>query len=375
MDSTNQKINPSSLGEASSREEGSLVRSPRFEPGSSAWQADVLDQTSQDSHPTTQDLGGNLVARLRPQATRQLPAEILKAIVDTQTSVRGDGQTEHTVKQLGYKLKEITRNCDIFNPEEVREYIATATHQKTKKPLAADTKNRLAYLYNKFCEKHNIIWNKPYYKVEEQTPLIPTRDNVNAIISNASKRYVPIFTILAEIGAEGHELENVTQSDIDTEQGIIRIRGCKGHASGTYKLKPQTAEMLRAYLHENPQEHPFPNSHSMSQVWVDTRRRASKKLCKPELDKIPFKNLRNYSGAQLYLNMPVRDPIAVMRHLRHKKLETTMHYIRGIVLDEDPTYTCRTATTPQESAALIEEGFEYITGTFQDGGKQFRKRK
>jgi hypothetical protein len=64
-----------------------------------------------------------------------------------------------------------------------------------------------------------------------------------------------------------------------------------------------------------------------------------------------------------------------MRHLRHKKLETTMHYIRAIVLDEDPTYTCRTAHAPEESAALIEEGFEYITGTFQDGGKQFRKRK
>jgi hypothetical protein len=52
-----------------------------------------------------------------------------------------------------------------------------------------------------------------------------------------------------------------------------------------------------------------------------------------------------------------------------------MHYLRTIVLDEDPTYTCRTADTPEESAALIEEGFEYVTGTFQDGGKQFRKRK
>ena len=33
------------LGEASFAKEGSVVRPPRFEPGSSAWQADVLDQT------------------------------------------------------------------------------------------------------------------------------------------------------------------------------------------------------------------------------------------------------------------------------------------------------------------------------------------
>jgi hypothetical protein len=38
------------LGEASFAKEGSVVRSPRFEPGSSAWQADVLDQTRLRPH-------------------------------------------------------------------------------------------------------------------------------------------------------------------------------------------------------------------------------------------------------------------------------------------------------------------------------------
>jgi integrase len=205
--------------------------------------------------------------------------------------------------------------------------------------------------------------------------MIPTSENVNAIIASATKRFTPIFTLLAEIAASPQELSNVTQKDFDTEKGEIMIRGCKGHASATYHLKPNTAEMLRIYISKNPQEHPFPTSDIMSDVWRQTRRRAIAKLCKAELAKIPLKNLRNYSGAQLYLNSPIRDPIAIMRHLRHKKLETTMHYLRNIVLDEDPKYTCRTAQTPQESERLIEEGFEYVTGTFQDGGKQFRKRK
>jgi integrase len=131
--------------------------------------------------------------------------------------------------------------------------------------------------------------------------------------------------------------------------------------------------MLRVYLHQHPEEHPFPTSKEMSNIWRDTRLRTAKKLCKPELDKIPLKNLRNYSGAQLYLNSPVRDPIAVMRHLRHKKLETTMHYIRAIVLDAEEEYTCRQATTKQEIADLIENGFQYVQTV--DGTHFYRKRK
>ena len=38
------------LGEASFTKEGSMVRSPGFEPGSSAWQADVLVQTRRRPH-------------------------------------------------------------------------------------------------------------------------------------------------------------------------------------------------------------------------------------------------------------------------------------------------------------------------------------
>jgi integrase len=325
----------------------------------------------------------NPITRLRaPNANNQTDQELKpiaqdadSRIANTLIKCQNDALTPITVKAIEYSLRQLAKHANLLDPEDVKHHIANATNTKTRKSVASETKNRLCYAYDKFCKYNQTQWNKPYYKVEEKAPLIPTRNNVNAIIDNASKRFSTVFTLLAEIGCSPHELENVTQNDIDKQQGIVSIRGTKGHASGNYKLKPHPAEMLRQYLAENQQEHPFPPSTAMRQVWIDTRRRAAKKLCNPDLDKIPCKNLRNYSGAQLYLNSPVRDPIAVMRHLRHKKLETTMHYLRAIVLDEDPIYTCRTAQTPQESAALIEEGFEYVTGTFTDGGKQFRKRK
>ena len=245
------------------------------------------------------------------------------------------------------------------------------TNHRTGKPVEKATKNKFVFAYDKYATIQNIQWEKPRYRVEEKTPLIPTTQNIEAIIANASPRYTTIFKILKETGASGKELHDVARKDIDTEQGIISITGVKGHASGTYRLTAQTAEMLRIYLHSHPQEDPFPAAERMGDVWRKTRRRTAKKLCKPELDNILLKALRNYSGAHLYYK--TQDPIAVMRHLRHKKLETTMHYIRGITIGGEEEYTCKTATNAKEAMQLIEAGFQYVTE--MDGLKLFRKRK
>jgi hypothetical protein len=282
---------------------------------------------------------------------------------------------EKTATSLGYDLKHIAKECDLNNPEQVKTYIANDKTQKTNKPLNNATKNKYATAYDHYCKINGLKWQKPYYRVEENTPLIPTPADVQAIIDNATKRYAVIFTIESEIGCNPEELHKVTQKDINPEQGTISITGSKGHASGNYKLKSHTAEMLRIYLHKHTEEHPFPNGHAQSQMWVQTRRRAYEKLQKPELRKIELRNLRNYSGERFYKSLPIRDPIAVMRHLIHKKLETTMHYIRAIVLDyeDDEQYISRMSTTLEEDAKLIEAGFQYVTE--RDGTKLFKKRK
>jgi integrase len=342
-----------------------MVRPPRFEPGSSAWQADVL--TKLDYGRPRQSSFSNTI--------KTIPTKTEENIINILIKLKGNGKSEGTIKTISYKLKQLARNCDLNNPDKVKQYIANAINQKTKKPLSNATKHKFTVAYDHYCKFIGIQWTKPTYKIAETTPLIPTTENVNAIINHASKKYITIFTILKETGFAPKELADTTRKDIDTEQGIIRVRGVKGHGSGTYKLKPHTAEMLRTYIHKHPKEHPFPNPHAMSQIWVDTRRRASKKLCKPELERIELRNLRNYSASTYYKSLPIRDPIALMRHLRHKKLENTMHYIRAIDIDYtiDENYICRTSTTIEEDAKLIENGFQYITE--RNGTKLFKKRK
>jgi len=239
------------------------------------------------------------------------------------------------------------------------------------------TRNKYAAAYNHYCKANSLVWKKPYYKIVQKTPLIPTPQDVQAIIDNSSENYVTIFTIEAEIGCCPEELHKVAERDINKETGEISITGVKGHASKNYKLKPHTKELLIRYLakHQYRKEQPFPKAHTQSQMWYQFRRRAAQKLNKPQLLNIASRNLRNYAGDRFYKHLPTRHPLLLMQHLRHKKLETTMHYIRAIVLDyeEDDQWIARTSKTIEEDAKLIENGFQYVTE--RDGIKLFRKRK
>lgn len=165
------------------------------------------------------------------------------------------------------------------------------------------------------------------------------------IITTATKNYFSaVFTILAETGAEGKESEKTSLRCIDKAQGIINIVGTKGHDSGSYKLRDRTAEMLKEYLAKNPAEYPFPTSKQMQEAWRKTRARAACKHQRPELYLAKF--------LEWYLfNFLYRDPIDT-RHLRHKKLETTKHYIRGTPRATEGKFI-KIANTAEEACELL----------------------
>jgi len=151
-----------------------------------------------------------LTSLLLKKVINAIPPKTEETIINTTIALRNNGVKGYA--DIGYRLNQIARNCDINNPEAVKSYIANAKTQRTNKPIEDSTKNRLLYCYNEYCRINGIQWKKPYYKVEEKTPLIPTSQNVDLIISNASKKYAPIFTILAEIGCSPIELSNTTQN-------------------------------------------------------------------------------------------------------------------------------------------------------------------
>jgi integrase len=160
-----------------------------------------------------------------------------------------DGLYESTVTQIKYKLQETAVHTDLFDAEKVKHHIVTYVNEAGQ-GYSDETKNKFAYAVDKFYEKQGIQWKKPYYKVKEKIPMIPTAESVNEIIQNASPKYGPIFTLLEEIGCDGMELSRVTAADVNEAAGTISISGAKGHAAGVYKLKARSAELLRTYLHK-----------------------------------------------------------------------------------------------------------------------------
>ena len=75
----------------------------------------------------------------------------------------------------------------------------------------------------------------------------------------------------------------------------------------------------------------------------------------------------------------VKDLLYVAEFLGHKNIENTRLYIqleKNLFknISED-NFHSRVARNVKEACSLVEVGFEYVTGEYNDGGKIFRKRK
>jgi site-specific recombinase XerC len=115
----------------------------------------------------------------------------------------------------------------------------------------------------------------------------------------------------------------------------------------------------------------------MKATFVRARRRLAEKLQNPRLKEIHFHMLRHYAATMLYHQ--TKDLLLVKAFLGHREVENTMLYIQ---LDKqlfqniaDDAFTTRRAYNAEEVCKLVDVGFEYVTGEYNDGGKIFRKRK
>jgi hypothetical protein len=98
-----------------------------------------------------------------------LPSKIEETIINTLLTLRSNGITENVLKQLDYKLRQLARNCDIKSPQSVKNYLATATNEKTGNPISNETKNRFIYAYDKYCRAQGIEWQKREQKKKKST--------------------------------------------------------------------------------------------------------------------------------------------------------------------------------------------------------------
>ena len=64
--------------------------------------------------------------------------------------------------------------------------------------------------------------------------------------------------------------------------------------------------------------------------------------------------------------------------LGHKSIQNTMVYInleQAVFRTEEDEFHVKVAHNVDEACKLVEVGFEYVTGSYADGGRIFKKRK
>ncbi len=308
-------------------------------------------------------------------------------IHDLLTALQSKGLDEDTITNIGCKLSIINTESDINDTAKVALFISQLRKKdkygkRTGEPLTNATKNKYIDAYQHYAKKYGLQWQtedneKPHYLVEEGTPLIPTTKDVQAIIDNASKNYVVIFTIESEIGCSPEELHLVSRKMINMEKGEIYIKGVKKHGSNTYKLKKPTLDLLQDYLTRHKEEYPFPTGHTQSEMFLEYKKRAFDKLKRPEIMAIQLRNLRNYAGERYYKSLPIRDAFLTQQFFRHKKLSTTGHYLKAIKIEyeEDDQWLSLITNSPEEEAKAVENGWQFVRA-FQDTTRAlYRKRK
>ena len=93
------------------------------------------------------------------------------------------------------------------------------------------------------------------------------------------------------------------------------------------------------------------------------------------LKQIQLKTFRHYR-ATLEAHR-TKDIFAVQAILRHRNIINTQKYIHlaKVLFKDDEKYVSKVANNVKEACILVDAGFEYVTGQYDDGGKIFRKPK
>jgi len=248
----------------------------------------------------------------------------------------------------------LSRETILDDPEKVKGYIAS-------KRTSNCFKEALATAYNHYVKINGLKWKKPTYVREENAVRVPTTENIERLIANATPKYATIISVARDTGGRPCELEGVKFKDVDTGEGIVYLPSRKGSKGRPKKLKPQTLVMLKRYMatgNYGLNDTIFPSAIAMRHGFIRLRNKLAEKLQDPTIRMIRLYDLRHYHGTITYLK--TKDIVFTQRKMGHRSIKNTLKYIHLVNFKEDD-WISRVARTLNEACHLIEAGFEYVT--------------
>ncbi|MEM2147998.1 MAG: site-specific integrase [Candidatus Bathyarchaeia archaeon] len=248
------------------------------------------------------------------------------------------------------------------NSESVKETIAKQQWSNGRKANAIDA-------YTSFLQMHNLKWEPPICKRDRKLPFIPTETEIDQLISSCTKRTAAFLQLLKETGARCGEACKLKWTDLDTENGTIRITPEKGSNPRILKISNKLINMLNNLPKTSPTIFQV-NQDMIRKCFQRQRQTTAHKLQNPRLLQISFHTFRHWKATMEYHK--TKDILHVMQLLGHRSITNTLKYTQLINFKDDD-YTVKVAHTEQELVQLLEAGFEYVCDYNQN--KILRKRK
>jgi len=273
-----------------------------------------------------------------------------------------------TIRTRIVRLETLVRlGANLFDPESIKKTIAL------KKTWNDGTKANVVDSYSAFLEMQGLTWKPPRYRRLETIPFIPSEAELNQLIGACGKSLGTFLQGLKETGADPGELTAITPKDINKEARTITInRPVKGHRP---RILTVTQELIRRLENVTKDSETIFNDVLLRRAFYYKRKTTAHKLANPRLLEITFITFRHWFGTMEYHK--TKDILHVQRLLGHKNIQNTLIYIdleSKLFNNANDGFTCRVAHDTGEACSLVEAGFEYVTGDYNDGGKIFRKR-
>jgi len=256
------------------------------------------------------------------------------------------------------------KNCDLADPESVRQFIAS-------RHVSSGRKENLVDVYSKYSRFQGIAFEAPRYSREDSLPFIPLEKEIETVIgSSRSIRHATLLRLLFETAMRVGEASRLRLKDFDFERKTVRVVPEKGSRARELRISDKLCNMVRIVYAKYP-DNPFPNPDSARHYLENTRRIASERENNPRFLNIHLHTLRHYRATMTYHQ--TKDLLYVQKILGHRSISNTIRYTQLIDAKDDGQYVCKVAKSIGEATSLIEAGFEYVTEL--DEVKLFKKRK
>ena len=306
-------------------------------------------------------------------ATGTQPLDVKGKIIEYLWWMEKQGYSKETIRGYGSCLRALqTRNADLLDQETVKEALAR------EKKWSQNRRRNAINAYTLFLKVNRQYWDKPRCTVTRKIPFIPTEQEIDSLIAGCSNKVATFLELLKQTAMRSGEAKRLLWTDIDFDRRIIILNEPEknGNPRMWNNVNPKLMNMLNALPRKSLKVFGDGPINSTKTTFLKARRRLAVKLQNPRLDQIHFHTLRHWKATMEYHR--TKDLLHTMAFLGHKKSDNTLLYIQldqKLFKEGDDTFMTRIAHNAQEACGLIEVGFDYITGEYNDGGKIFRKRK